>query len=121
MPIVEQYEVVLVSDEFLEVLEDFPEACLAKSVTIGDRKIEGPMERFYAPDQTAAIAVATEQVKQLPDPKKYTVIITQRKGECWQCPGKENDVVHNCPHLDRIGTVNQPSRIKAADLLAQVA
>jgi len=42
------YEVVVISDEFLEILKDIPEAATSKQVTIGGKVIEGSKEVYLA-------------------------------------------------------------------------
>lgn len=42
------YEVMAISEEFMKILEDIPEASMSERVTIGDKVIEGPKEVYLA-------------------------------------------------------------------------
>jgi hypothetical protein len=117
MPKAIRFEIVAVSKEFLEILEDMPEASMASSVTIGNRKIEGPKERLEANSAEEALNVAIEQAKKLKSPEEFTIIITERQAMCYTCPGEDQDVVVNCPHFSRLASLNSPRSINAAELL----
>lgn len=120
MPIAKRFEVVVVSKEFLKILEMMPEAVRASSVIIEGKEHKGPTERVLAHNEDEALTAAVQLAGQQDCPEEYTIIITERIGECHCCPGGKNDVVTDCPHMDRLTTINSPRYMNAAELLAKV-
>jgi hypothetical protein len=89
LPIV-WYEVVTVSNEFLELLEDIPEAITHSGVYIGDKYIEGPKTIFIAESMEEIEENLPTVISELVDPKNMNVQIVKGTTNCTGCIKEKN-------------------------------
>ena len=79
------YEIVAVSNEFMELLRDIPEASTASSVRIGEKLIEGPKQILVADSIEEIETNLPRIISQLADPEHTHVRIIEKQTHCPEC------------------------------------
>lgn len=114
---VEWFEVIAVSEDFLDVIKDFPEASTASSITIDEKTIEGA--------KTVLLADSIEQIEQnmpsivanLADREHTHLRIIQRSTNCSLCWADKQKGKELTPCTHNWGTVNRAFNIDITEYL----
>ncbi len=102
---VESWQVIAVSDEFLKVLEDIPEAVTQKGIYYGGKHIEGARCVLKAHSMQEIEQNLPAIVEQLTDAEHTHLKIVHRSGHCPICKLKDGEDPNvpstDCPHISK--------------------
>ncbi len=100
---VESFQVMAVSDEFLKILEDVPEAASCSSVEVAGKYIAGPKCIMVASSMQQIEQNLPAMVAQLADAEHTHLHIVHKSGDCWRCELKDGENPNvpktDCPHI----------------------
>lgn len=100
---VESWQVVTVSDEFLKICEDIPEASTCRYVEVAGKRIEGARCILTANSMQEIERNLPAIVAELADAEHTHLKIVQKSGDCFDCGLKDGEDPNipktDCPHL----------------------
>ena len=107
---IERFELIIISNKFLEIIREVPEASTAKEVVIGTRKIKGPEVIFVASSMEEIIVNLPDIISSTATTENHHLRVIHRQGSCHRCEArKDGKPVIECPHLKEIVTLNKLS------------
>ena len=105
---INRFEVIAVSHEFLEIIQELPELSTASEIQIGEKKIKGPEIILVASSMEEIYKKLPDIVNDIATIKNHHLRVIHRQGTCHRCKPKQNGKsVTECPHLKEIATINR--------------
>lgn len=99
MKTIESWEVLAVSQEFLDAIQATPEALFGDSITTEGRTIQGSQKILVAPSSEMAGVQLLEILNQVLSPDRPILLLVRRRRICNLCPNEdESQEPTACPH-----------------------